>query len=272
MKLERATGNRELDRYAVRVVDRALTVLEILRDAGDSLSLQEISKRLGIVKSSSFRLLCTLERRGYVQRADRDGRYQLGLRMMTFTGAPAGYQALVDIARPYMRQLLESFGETVNLGVLKDGEILYLEMLESSHSFKMTTRIGSHSPIHSSALGKAVAAYLPKNEVDAIIRARGLSHLTPHTITSPASWKRELARTRARYYAEDNGETEPEVSCIGAPIIGRGGTAIAAISISGPTSRLRASRPRAVIALVRACKAISRIVERNESTTSQKGQ
>ncbi len=248
---------RDLNRYAVDVVDRAVDVLELLRDVGRPLSLQEISVRLEMVKSSTFRLLCTLERRGYVERLDGSGRYYLGVQWRSFQQGFPAHQPLTEVAVPYMRRLLEQFGETINLGVLREGEVLYLEMLESPHSFRMAAKVGSRSPVHSTALGKAIAAYLPADEVDALI-SRGLPPLTPRTITSPAAWKRELSRTKARGYAEDNGETELDASCLGAPIFGAGGQVIAAISLSGPASRVRAMKVAAARSLVESCASISR--------------
>lgn len=248
---------RDLDRYAVQVVDRALDLLETLRDAGRPLGLQELCGRLRMVKSSCFRLLCTLERRGYVERVEDGGRYRLGATWLIYRGAVNDRRPLTEVALPHMHRLLEAYGETINLGVMRDGEVLYLEMLESPHSFRMAARVGTRSPMHSTALGKAIAAYLPDEDVETILQSRGLPALTPRTITSRAAWKRELARTRARGYAEDNGETEPEASCIGVPFFGSDNDVVAAISLSGPTSRVRAVKPAAVRSLIEAGQAIS---------------
>ncbi|MGH2436325.1 MAG: IclR family transcriptional regulator, partial [bacterium] len=149
------------------------------------------------------------------------------------------------------------------LGVLNDGEVLYLEMLESSHSFRMAAAVGTRSPVHSTALGKAIAAYLPATDIDRLIRTRGLRALTPHTTTSPAAWKRELARTRARGFSEDNGETEAGATCLGATILGPDGDVVGAVSISGPTSRVRPIKRAAARALVNACASISRALGHN---------
>lgn len=249
---------RRPNRYSVQVVNRAFDILEVLRDAPSPLTLQEISHRLGMAKSSGFRLLRTLEQRGYVERVNQDGRYHIGPEVMGFVRGPAAHRPLVEIALPYMRRLLADFGETVNLGILRDGEVLYLEMLESPHAFRMTARVGSRSPVHATALGKAIAAYLPKEDAKTAMTSKELTPLTLRTITSPAAWGRELSRTRTRGFAEDNGETELEASCIAAPIFGADGQVIAAISISGPTSRIRALKPRAVRVLVATCRAISR--------------
>lgn len=249
---------RNLARYSVHVVDRALDLLEVLRDAGRPLGLMEITRRVGGTKSSVFRLLCTLERRGYIERPESDGRYGLGPKLLSYHDAGTAHRTLTELALPRMRQLLEAYGETINLGVLRNGEVLYLEMLESPHSFRMAARVGNRSPVHSTALGKAIVAFKPDAEIAEVIRAHGLRALTPRTITSSVAWKRELARTRTRGYAEDNGETELEAYCIGAPIFSAGGEVTGAISISGPASRMRAIKPAASRALVAACRTISR--------------
>lgn len=269
--MPRSSPAHYLDRYAIAAVDRALAILELLRDAGRPLSLLEISRRLGMVKSSGFRFLCTLERSGYVERLDGDGRYQLGSDWLRFGRDIPTQRPLSELALPHMRRLRDRFGETLNLGVVRDGEVLYLEMLESPHSFRMAARLGSRSPVHSSALGKAVAAYVSEEDVDQVIRTHGLPALTSKTITSPAAWKRELARTRARGYSEDNGETEPEASCIAAPLFGADGQVVGAISLSGPASRIRALKPRALPALVEACGAISRALGHSASAIQRKG-
>jgi IclR family acetate operon transcriptional repressor len=170
-----------------------------------------------------------------------------------------------------MRQLLEMFGETVNLGVLRDGEVFYLEILESAHSFRMAAAPGTRSPVHSTALGKAIAAFLPPSEVDALIRAKGLAALTPRTITTRAALKRELTRIRARGYSEDNAETELEASCVGAPILGARGDVVGAISLSGPASRMRPIKRAAGQALLAACQAISRALGPTAERLAQKG-
>lgn len=261
---------RNLDRYAVHVVDRALDVLETLRDSGRPVRLQDVAQRLAMAKSSVFRLLCTLERRGYVDRTP-DSLYRLGAHWLSYRDLAGKHPPLTEISVPHMRRLLDAYGETVNLGVLREGKIVYLEMLESAHSFRMAAAAGTISPVHSTALGKAIAAFLPESVIDATIRRRGLPALTPRTITSRAAWKRELARTRVRGYAEDNGETEPEVTCIGAPIFGFDGNVIGAISVSGPASRMRSIRQRVARAAVDACAAISRALGPASERRAQRG-
>lgn len=250
----------DIRRYAVQVVGRALDVLEVLRDAGRPLGLQEIAARLDAAKSSTFRLLCTLEQRGYVERLGHERRYCIGPAWLTYRrDSPFQRALLVETALPVMERLWKAFEETVNLGVLHDGEVFYLQMLESPRPFRMAAQAGSRSPLHSTAIGKAIAAFLPDKEVDAIVQTRGLPALTPRTIVAAAAWKRELSRVRARGYAEDKGETESGASCIGAPIL-VGQQVVGAISISGPTSRVQFLKPTASKALVEACATVSNLL------------
>ncbi len=257
----------------MRAVDRGLDVLELLRDARTPLGLPEISRRLGSAKTSVFRLLCTLERRGYVERVDPDGRlYQVGPVCRTYAEKPADQGVLEEVATRHMRRLLGKFGETVSLATPSGGHLIYIKMLESPHPFRMAAQVGSRLPIHSTALGKAIAAFLPEAEVEALVKRQGLRPSTPRTITSLEVLKRELRRTRAKGYAEDNGETEPEASCIGAPIFGSDNRPLGAISISGPTSRIRAIKSRAARALREECRALSHFFGHRSSVPTTSNQ
>src|SRR5207245_10381051 len=156
-----------------------------LRNADHPLSLGEISRRLGLVKSSGFRLLRTLEHRGCVERIGDYGRYHLGPQFMTFVRGPAGHRRLMEAALPHMQRILAQYGETVNLGILRDGEVLYLEMLESPHAFRMTDRVGARSPVHSTALGTAIAAFLPGEDVRPTTQSSRLTAANSNAITCP---------------------------------------------------------------------------------------
>lgn len=270
--MKRQIGLLNPDRYAVRVVDRGLDVLELLRDASRPLGLPEISHRLSSPKTSVFRLLCTLERRGYVERVDARGSlYKVGAVCRTYVEKPVDQGLFEEVATRHMRRLLDRFGETVSLAMPRGGNLIYIKMLESPHPFRMAAQVGSRLPIHSTALGKAVAAFLPGAEVEDFLKRQGLRPLTPRTITSLEDLKRELRRTRAKGYAEDNGETEPEASCIGAPVFGNEDRPMGAISISGPTSRIRAIRSRAARALLEECRTLSHFFGHRSSlpTTSK---
>ncbi len=251
MKVARTTN----DKYLVEAVVRAFDILEAFRDS-EELTLTDISRRVGLNTSRVFRLLHTLVECGYVERSPDGIRYSLGVKL--FERAACVRRDLRQISLPFMHQLLEKFNETVNLGILNKGEILYIEMLESSQPFRMAAAVGSRSPVHSTALGKAIAAHLPESDLRNLLLPERLSKLTERTITDPEKLRRELQSVRRRGYAIDNEETEPGAACVGAPVFDSSCRPIAAISLSGPTGRILGNLKQLVGSLLPVCNEISR--------------
>ncbi len=251
MKTPRTIENR----YVVEAVVRALDLLEVFR-GGEELTLTEISQRVGLHKSRVFRLLQSLAARGYVERSADGIRYALGVKLIE--RAACVRRDLRQLALPFMQHLHTQFNETVNLAILDRQEVLYIEMLESSHPFRMAAAVGSRSPWHSTALGKAIVAHLSEDELHPLLQAERLVKLTERTITDPGQMRRELEKVRRRGYALDEGETEPGAACIGAPIFNHEGRPVAAVSLSGPAERILTNRREIVPALLAACREISR--------------
>jgi len=247
MKLPRTTE----DRYVVESVARALDVLEAFRDS-DELSLKEISRRVGLNKSRSFRLLHTLAGRGYVEK--NAGGYRLGVKL--FERAAHVRQDLKLVAQPFMRQLLAQFNETVNLGVLHEGEVLYIAILESRQAFRMAATVGSRMPVLSTSLGKAIVAHLPESDALRLGQQVGKSKKKVRSAGVQAL-QDDLAAVRRLGYAVDDEENEPGVACVGAPLLDAGGSAIAAISVSGPAARIRAQQKEIAAAVSAAGRQIS---------------
>lgn len=225
-------------RYTIQVLAKALDLLEVLGQERAGLTLAELAKRLELPKSSVFRYLVTLEARGYVEKLPETERYRLGLRLFEMGNLVASHFDVTEFALPFMRRLVETFRETVNLAVLYQGEVVYLQILESTRSMRMSAQPGQRNLCHSTALGKALLAYLPEAEVRAIIAQHGLPALTPRTITTEEQLWEELARVRHRGYAVDDIENEENVRCVAAPIFNHRDEPIAAISISGPADRM----------------------------------
>src|SRR5947209_17636183 len=250
MKLRRTTDHQ----YVVEAVAKALDLLEAFRDS-EELSLNEISRRVGLNKSRSFRLLHTLAERGYVEKIADGGRYRLGVKLFE-RAAHIGRESR-RIAHPFIRQLHEQFNETVNLGVIHDAEVLYIDILESSQAFRMAARAGSRMPIFSTSLGKAIAAHLPESEVANLLSAQQMSKSTKRTATENRALRSELQAVRRRDYALDNEENEPGVACLGAPIFDHTGRVLAAISVSGPVGPIFRTKKRIAGSLVTIGKEIS---------------
>jgi IclR family acetate operon transcriptional repressor len=221
------------DRYAVRAVVRVMDILDLLQDSPDGRSLMEVSDAVGLPRSSTYRYLSTLETRGYVQR-DGSGLYRFGLAFLPSHGRHL--EVLAARARPVMEELRDRYGETINLGVLAGNRIVYLEILESNKAVRLAARRGDRDPIHSTALGKAIASHISTDAVVAILAAEGMSKRTSKTITDEERYLGELEKVRAQGFAFDLGENEEDGRCVAVPF--QNGRVLAAISLSAPAARL----------------------------------
>ena len=237
--------------YSIAALDRALDVLEALADAAGPVGVTELARRIGATKSAAYRILANLERRGYVGKDAATARYSLGTRLAYLGQRSLGAFDLRQVARPVLDELYRGFHETVNLGVLEGDEVVYIDMIESHHGLRMAARVGARDTVHSTALGKAMLAFLPSEAIDRRLQ-RPLPRRTAHTITDPALLRAELDRVRTRGVAEDHAENELGARCVAAPIFDHGGSVIAASSVSSPASRLDDARAAEVATAVQA--------------------
>jgi IclR family acetate operon transcriptional repressor len=222
----------------VGVLVKALDVLEALA-RGDAMSVAEVATSSNVNRAATYRILATLERRGYVLRLPDDvRRYSLGPALRALVRGAASPGDVLTAARPLLREVWEEFGETVNLGVFSQGRVLYLDILESGQGLRTTVTVGTHDELHSTALGKAMLAVLPPGEVRELLTAAPLSRKTASTLTSLASVLEDVELTRVRGYALDDEENEPGARCVAAAIVDRAGRPVGAVSVSGPTWRI----------------------------------
>jgi DNA-binding IclR family transcriptional regulator len=235
------------DKYIVEAVTKALDVLEAFEDS-EELALSEISKRVSLNKSRAFRLLYTLCERGYVERASDGHRYRLGIKL--FEHASNLRRDIKQVAQSYMRRLQSRFNETVNLAVLHNGEVLYIDLLESSRPFRMSAMVGSRMAIANTSLGKAMMAFAAEDDLETVFDT-----LTP---TELRKLRSEMEIVRRRGYATDQEENEPGVACIGASIVNEFGVSVAALSVSGPSSRIMKQEREIGATLAATCKEVSR--------------
>jgi IclR family transcriptional regulator, acetate operon repressor len=210
-----------------------LDVLDVLRARPRGAGLAQIAKAAKLPRSSAFRYLATLEARGYVARDGGDGVYRLGL---AFPGEGTRLRELSASARPLLQVLRDRFQETINLGVLDGNSVVYLDVIESPMAIRFAARPGHRDHIHSTALGKALAAQLPDEDVRRILTADGMGAVTPRTITDPEEYLRQLGTVRRNGFAVDNGENEEHGGCVAVAIAGT--DVPSAISLSAPTARL----------------------------------
>lgn len=224
--------------YSIRAVDRVCDILDLLQRALGTTSLAQVAEYTGLPKSSAFRYLLSLEARHYVQREPGSGEYRAGTALLPLR--THRFEMLRQQAVPYLEQLRAQFDETLNLAILDRGRIQYLEIVESLRSVRLAVRPGALDPIHSTSLGKAIASTLTPERVRAILAVEGMARLTPHTITDPDAFLRELDRVRNQGYAVDDGENEPDGRCVAVPVPVQG--LLAGLSLSAPTARLPLAR------------------------------
>jgi DNA-binding IclR family transcriptional regulator len=214
-------------------------ILEAFTRLGPELGVSDISRALGLKKATTHRLLASLRRRGIVAQDPVSRRYRLGLKLWELGQMATTQIDWIGRVRPLLQELTDRVGETTHLAVLNDGQVLYVEKVESTRSLRMPSQVGRRLPAHCTGVGKALIAFLPEEVTRAIVVRRGLTRFTRNTITDPALLEAELARVRERGYSVDNEEIEEGLVCIGAPIRDHSSHVVAAVSMAGPSSRVR---------------------------------
>jgi DNA-binding IclR family transcriptional regulator len=240
-----------------QTVLKAFGILECLADAGRPLSASEAARLCGVSRPTAYRLLNTLVSRGYVIDSE-DSSYRLGTKVLSLSKNYIESLDLPELAKPYLRELSQASDETTYLSILDDTEILYVGMVESTQSVRMYCAIGTRNPLYCSSMGKAILAFLPVEERNALLDRITLTPRTANTITDKAELRKELELIRSQGFAIDNVEIEEGVRCLGAPVFNYMGQVFAAVSISGPAYRLSVERLQELSKLViRATTAIS---------------
>ena len=224
--------------YPIKVLNKTFSILEILLKHDSAMNMTEISEKLGLYPSTIHRILDTLKYWGYVEQNTNTQKYQLGLKLLELGMAKLHQIDLVREVTPYLKALVKQYNETVHLGVLEEGEVLYLAKEESSQTIRMISYIGKRAPLHCTALGKVLLAYMSEEERKKILEEKELPRLTKNTITDKGELEKELDKIREQDFALDREENEKDVRCIGAPIRNYKGKVIAAISISSPIFRI----------------------------------
>lgn len=227
----------------IQSVDRALEVMIYLYHEGKETSITKIAADLGVYKSTVYRTLITLEARGFVRKNPETEKYWLGSRLFTLGKGVENKMGVQELIRPYVRKLYEAYHEVVNVSILErnsgDAYRSVIILKEESERQVLTVNppVGSSSQCYCSSVGKCLLAF--SKDIDLSVYEGGrLKPYTEHTITTVPALQAELVKVRERGYAMDREELEHGLTCIGAPILDHSGCAVAAISLSGPTSRM----------------------------------
>lgn len=241
-------------------VERALSIIELVAESNQGLSNSDLSRRLKIPKSSASYILRVLENRDYLRR-DSDGKYRLGLKLLSLTGEAMAHMDVREIAKPVMKNFLVKSGlPEAHLAVLDNGRAVYVEKVETENSFiKMDIWVGHRLPVHTTAIGKVLVAYLAEEEIVQILDLRGMEKKTKRSIVSPQKFLREVGRVKKYGFAVDDEENADGVRCIAAPIFDAKGIVIAAFGTSSIIMHIDKTQLPKIVDLVKiSAAAISR--------------
>jgi IclR family acetate operon transcriptional repressor len=250
-----APGQPPPPRDQIAVVHKLLDILECLSVGPHSAA--ELAERVGVAKPTVYRILRTLQSRDFVTKEAAGANYRFGSALLALEVAARSSTDLVSLARPLMAQLAAEFGETVNLAIPSNGQILYIEVIESGHRLRTHIPAGTRDHMHSTALGKAILAAYPEEESRVVLSTLDRASRTPATIVTVPAMLRELAMVRARGFAIDQQENELGTICVAAAFYGPDERPTGALSLSGPQGRLTDAIVAAIgNALMEACKAL----------------
>jgi DNA-binding IclR family transcriptional regulator len=240
----------------VGVISKVLRILEALQGSSAGLGLKAICDLTGIHKSTAHRFLKHLEREGYLVRTEA-GAYLIGPRLSQMSTRGSQGATLQAVARPTLWELWKSTQETVNLAVLDQGTVLYVDVIESPHEFRLSSRVGTRRSLHVTALGKALAAFLPTELRASILSTIKFQPATSKTIMNLVQFRQELEKIRRQGYAVDDEEAVQGARCVSAPVLNADREPIAAVSVSGPVTRVS---PNQVAALAEAVSSAARAI------------
>ncbi len=239
------------DRF--RVIDRVVDVLSCLSHHPDGQTLTEISRDTGLHKATALRFLKALERRGIAVQGRSGKSWMLGAAFFEMAARAGRRNDLREVSRPIMEDLSRQVNETVQLAILADTDIVYIEKVERADAaLKINTEVGSRRPVHCTALGKLLAAYQPPDVVETLLSEAGMAPFTKQTLTTKNAFERELEKIRSAGFSVDDREYNELVVCTAAPVRDATGDVVAGLSISTFGIAADSDRFRELIAAARA--------------------
>jgi IclR family KDG regulon transcriptional repressor len=231
------TGDMILHSHST-TVDKAIRVVSFLAEHPEGVGVNALCRELDVQKPGLLRILNALTDAGWILKDPESLRYRIGYHLLTL-----GAQALFgphfqEVAHQALRRLSADADETANLGVLDHFRVVFIDQMEASHSIRLQVRVGSQAPSHCTGLGKVLLAHLDEKTLNHFLKGAPFESFTDRTRTTRAALAEELERVRTQGYAIDDEEHRVGIRCISAPIYNYSGDAVAALSISGPITRV----------------------------------
>jgi DNA-binding IclR family transcriptional regulator len=225
----------------VQTIERVSQILELVAQSFQGISIRDLSVQLNLPKGTVHRLLSSLAYFGYIKQDAKTKNYLLGLKILELGNLIINQLDLRKIAEPLLRDLAECSKETVHMVIIDKNEIVYIDKMEiesNTRGLKMASMVGSRNPAHSCAVGKVLLSFFSEEELDSLMKEKGLPPRTPNTIADIDRLKEHLKLVKNQGYAVDNEENENGIRCVAAPIFNEKGRAVSAISVSGPAFRV----------------------------------
>ncbi|MCC6341572.1 MAG: IclR family transcriptional regulator [Bryobacterales bacterium] len=242
---------------SVPALQRGLAIIELLSDSPKGLTLPQVSRKLGIPKSTTHCLLLTLERTGYLTRSTITGRYRLGLKLAGLAGTALAHVGLREFVRPHVQQLAKKTSLTVHVGVLENNEAVILDKIEGPGAQHVATWPGKRMDVHCTALGKALLTGVDNETFLRVVNEHGLPRHNENTIASVRRLREEINKVRERGFAMEDEEDEIGCRCLGAGIRNAENQVVAAVSVSGTINEVHAGNADRLSRLLLSC--VSRI-------------
>lgn len=227
----------EKKKYTVPALEKGLAIIELLAESDQPLGITDLYTYCGIPKSSIFMILSTLESLKYIEKLPGD-KYKLTMKIHRLGSQILSKLDIREVARPYMRELAETLHFTVHMAALEQRQAIYIEKVNSPGYVQFSTKVGQSMQLYCSAVGKTLAAYLPSDELDELLKDLTFEAYTPYTISTPEAFKDFLKSVRETGYAIEDEEGEAGIRCIGAPVYDNTGKVAAAISVTALRSEL----------------------------------
>lgn len=228
---------RDKAEYSIQAVENAIEVLEQFMSSKGELGITEISRNLGLHKNNIFRLLATLESKGYIEQNRNTEHYKLGIKVLELGRAFLKHTGLVKVATPILEELTNEVNENSYLGLMKENQVFYVEHAESTQVLRVASRIGTRLSPLCTAIGKVLLAYYDEDERTKVMSANKFVKHTEKTILEKGIFLKQLDQVQLNGYAIDDQELDTGVTCVSGPIFNYNNRIVAGISLSGPCSR-----------------------------------
>lgn len=238
-------------------VDNALRIMEAMSESEYELGIAELSRNLGLGRSTVHRLITTLESRGFVTQNPVTAKYKLGIKIVTIGGTILQKIDIIKEARPYLEKLSRATGESSHLALLSGDEIIFVDKVLGSNPAKMASVIGLRRPAYATATGKMLLAHLPEEQLKKWLYRVSIDRFTPFTLSNTDELSEQLEKIKGLGYSEDLQEMEEGLICFGAPIRNVSGEVFAAVSVSGAASRMISIKQELIMQVTKTADLIS---------------